>query len=185
MSGGIRVTDPCSARMPRVRWGCEGDGDSKQVAMNQQDARLTSQWLIAMSLFALTLGSLVGIFRLVRTHNWVRTPCTITASEKIQVHGSDGAYWRVDMEFAYYVHGVRHTSRVHDLNLGDGRSDPRLVDRYPYGASAFCYVNPLNPAQAVLTRDVYMNPCFNLITLFFLLLGVRLWWWARRQPETQ
>ncbi|MGC8140705.1 DUF3592 domain-containing protein, partial [Salmonella enterica] len=48
----------------------------------------------------------------------------------------------------------------------------KVVDKYPPGSDAVCYVNPRRPEQAVISRAMPGDIWFGVIPVVFLLVGV-------------
>jgi hypothetical protein len=70
--------------------------------------------------------------------------------------GSKGATYRVDIVYTYRVGKQQYRSSRYDFMGGSSSgygSKQAAVDRYPRGKRTVCYVNPANPADAVLDRD--------------------------------
>ena len=69
---------------------------------------------------------------------------------------SDRTY-RIDISYKYEVDGREFQSYRYSFWAGSssGRKDKQaVVDRFPPGTRAFCYVNPDDPTQAVIDRGL-------------------------------
>lgn len=109
--------------------------------------------------------------------DWVPTPCVIVSSE-VESHRSDDGYtYSIEITYRYTVDGVEHQSdRYHFMSgSSSGRSGKQaVVDRYPPGSEAVCYVDPNDPTQAVIERGYTADLLFGLIPLVFVIVGVGL-----------
>ena len=105
-----------------------------------------------------------SFFRMVATYAWEERDCTILSS-RVEEHAEDtGTFYSFQVLYSYTVGGWRYTGDVYrfdsssSTDIGEAR---RLVDRYPEGSRALCYVNPRNPSSSMLRR-----PGFWIYLLF-------------------
>ncbi len=94
------------------------------------------------------------------THNWTPTPCTIVRfgidpGEPSNSSDMPNSPDKVDVEFRYQVGDKSYTSTRYfwEGNIASNRS----ITDYAAGVKATCYVNPNDPAQAVLDRGPGAN----------------------------
>ena len=96
-----------------------------------------------------------------QTHSWVPTPCHIVRSESEPFQRSDHSptSYRFHVEFAYEVDGETLTSTHYQrprrnewVSKHEGTVE-KLVLQFPAGSDATCYVDPADPAMAVLKRE--------------------------------
>jgi hypothetical protein len=81
---------------------------------------------------------------------WVETPCVVISSY-VMGHTT----YHVNIAYSYDMNGKKYRSNRYDFTVGDSSARDwkvQVVAQYPPGASAVCYVNPQNPAEAVLER---------------------------------
>ena len=147
-------------------------------------------------LFWLAIPSLIlvvvvrDVYRTARTYRWPAAECTIVRSGVKEV-GRDRKY-ALDVEYAYSaarpgdVERRRLTCGVYAERY-DGDADyaeaQRLALRYPAGAKATCYVNPADPAQAVLRRNSLATGFIVLFPLLFIAIGAGgLYYTWRQKP---
>jgi hypothetical protein len=109
---------------------------------------------------------------------WQLTPCEILESNIISstVHGEASVTtYRTDILYRYHVAGVSYRSNRFSLTEGgtmSGDSRERFVkDQYPAGTETTCYVNPADPADAVLSRRVSPTVAFGAWPFALTLLG--------------
>ncbi|MFZ2629995.1 MAG: DUF3592 domain-containing protein [Desulfosalsimonadaceae bacterium] len=118
---------------------------------------------------------LPGIMKSIDAKNWVETPSRVLES-RVQSHSdSDGTTYSVDILYTYSHAGRNYRSSQYEFIGGsssgyDGKA--AVVRQYPAGGSAVCYVNPDNPGEAVLKRELGAKAFLALIPLAFLLVGL-------------
>jgi hypothetical protein len=125
--------------------------------------------IIAAGVFsALLLGvsTLWGVFPVLRASRaaatWTPTPCRVVSSvvAKHDIHGGEGAVvlFRADVLYRYEVAGREYFSNAHCAWDGSSpfyATGKRAITlEYPPGAAVTCYVNPHDPADAVLDTGV-------------------------------
>lgn len=121
--------------------------------------------------------------------DWPGVPCVITSSSVSESRGDDGTTYRVAMTFRYEYNGRSYSADRYDFFSSmhssgyQGKKD--VVNRYPPGKEAMCYVNPADPSVAVIHRGGSHNLWFGLIPLVFILIGgggtLGLIWSGRRE----
>jgi hypothetical protein len=111
------------------------------------------------SLYAMWLfGGLV--INTVRARGWVEHPCTIVSAEAEELHNSRGtSVWKAAAAYTWNWEGAEYRSnRVAFRITGDtkGAFDRDAAEELSaHRNQTFrCYVNPQNPAEAVLYRDM-------------------------------
>lgn len=114
-------------------------------------------WSAVVFVGLLAFGGLAVYFSLgetIRSRKWVETPCTIALSQ-MNRDESGRMYWNVLYDYQFEGESYRG-ARFEILEyLSDHWGDiADLVDQYPMGKQAVCFVNPSNPEDAVLSRRV-------------------------------
>jgi len=128
------------------------------------------------------IGSVVSWFLFVRplmrvdaAESWAETPCTVVSSEVESHAGSDSTTYSVHIVYRYEVEGQEYTSERYDF-LGGSSSGyegkARIVAQHPPGKKTVCYVNPEDPAEAVLDRTFGAKYLLGLIPVAFVLIGL-------------
>ncbi len=121
--------------------------------------------------FAFFFPALVDAFT---ADDWRATPCTILSS-RVKTHdSSDGDTYSVDILYTYTIGGVAYRSNRYGFMGGSSsgyKGKRKIVDRYPPGAEAVCYVNPVDPSEAVLSTALGGMIWFALIPLVFMVVG--------------
>lgn len=107
---------------------------------------------------------------------WPETPCTIVSSSVGSHRGNKGGTtYSIDITYKYQVKGREYQSDTVSIMSGSssGRSGKqRVVERYPTGSSAVCYVNPEDPTDTLLRRELSPWLLIGLVPGLFLLVGV-------------
>jgi len=105
--------------------------------------------------------------------SWDKVPCRIIFSELKSHEGDDSTTYSVEVFYAYHVKGERYRSSRYsfvngstNINVGEMR---KVVRGYNKRKKAMCYVDPKDPWNAVLTRELHAS-WFGL--LFGALFGV-------------
>jgi hypothetical protein len=143
--------------------------------------------------FFFAIGSLFELFILreivhvTGQRAWKETPCTIVAGEVQERQEGNEPYVFV-VRYRYEYEGRTYEGAGYRRGYAGGgeySAAQELVEKYPAGLDASCYVNPTDPNEAVLERD---NPLIALVFLFpliFVLIGAGgiYFTWRKRPPE--
>lgn len=144
--------------------------------------------LLFFGLFTL-VGGLVLYFVTIRplmlyldARSWPETPCEVVSSS-VGSHTSSGknssTTYSIDIVYRYTVAGREYLSDRYELMDASSSGRPRkaaVVKRYPAGSKAMCYVNPEDPTEAMLNRQLSPFMLIGLGALLFLLVGVGGFW---------
>jgi Protein of unknown function (DUF3592) len=106
--------------------------------------------------------------------HWRESSCTIAAN-RVRAYRArqNRTEYRPDVIFRYQHEGREYVSSDYALDksfTSSYRDAEAVVQRYPPGVSAGCYVNPRAPAQAVLDRSFPKVILLGLLPFGFLLL---------------
>jgi hypothetical protein len=126
-------------------------------------------FLFGAGFFALAFGR--GFLKLIDAREWTPTPCTILSSE-VQSHG--GTY-SIEVRFSYSVNDHNYESNRYDFAEGSSSgydSKAKVVAQIPAGSRTTCYVNPKDPADAVLERGFTTEMYFAGLPLLFAFIGL-------------
>jgi len=135
--------------------------------------------------FAIVVAKVIG------SRNWVPTPCVIVSSTVKKHRGEKGYTYSIEMVFRYEFGDKEYESHTYDFSPGSSsgyRSKARVVERYPAGKKATCYVNPRKPSQAVISRQLPAIVWFAFIPAVFVAIGLGGlvgMFRARRQPSAR
>ena len=100
--------------------------------------------------------------------SWEETPCTITRSRIKKPQNRP----YVNIHFKYTYENKKYTSTKYTYHLvrySQAKAN-EIINAYAVGAKTKCYVNPKNPAKAVLNREFTDNTSdvFQLYILFII-----------------
>ena len=124
-----------------------------------------------------------GYIRWMDTQSWVETPCIIETAELRRNQSSDGTTYEAKATFRYSWEGVNYQGNRVSLsrgsdNIGSFQQDAyRELSRFQSSREPFrCFVNPENPAEAVLYRDLrwQSQAFFAIFALTFPCVGAGL-----------
>jgi hypothetical protein len=118
--------------------------------------------------YMLTFQPLWGMLR---SRDWVQTPCKILSSEL----NGNGDSSRIAVSFAYSVGNKEYTSERYcflamSSNTAGGWKR-RVIAEYPAGKVTSCFVNPGDPADAVIERGWVPDMWWGLFPIPFVLVG--------------
>ncbi len=121
--------------------------------------------------YFLTVRPLMSVLS---AQNWISTPCTIVAS-RVQSHrGDDSTTYSVDILYRYEFRGQEYRSSRYQFMRGSSsgyKGKAAIVQQHPPGTPTACYVNPGNPAEAVLQRGLTPDMWFGAIPVVFMVVG--------------
>lgn len=158
-------------------------------ASGQKALPLLFLFFLLMGAAMLYFFTLRPLFRGMAARQWVETPCRIVSSTVKEISGSDSITYRPEIVFSYEVAGRRYQSSRYQLiefSSSGRKAKAEVVARYPRGKTAVCYVNPKDPADAVLDRDPIPSGLWALFPLPFAAVGaVGLVWALRNRSKTR
>ena len=105
---------------------------------------------------------------------WIETPCEILRSEAVDAGSADiPLTFKPEMRYAYRVDGtVYQSDRVHLVTrYGSEAAVRALVARHPPGTRISAFVNPSNPAESVLSREIGARIHFLVVCLGMIFFG--------------
>lgn len=90
---------------------------------------------------------------------WVATPGTVTISKMVEDDiGDDSNDMKHEMSYAYVVNGQRYVSNRLDISRihasQEAEDVQKQIEAHPVGSPITCYVNPADPSQATIGREV-------------------------------
>lgn len=106
---------------------------------------------------------------------WTETPCKIVDARVESHSDSDGTTYSVEITYEYEYNGKRHRSdRFRFMNVSSSgcRGKQAFVDKYKQAPNTVCYVDPDNPSEAVLQRNLSLFNLFGLLPLVFIAVGI-------------
>ena len=107
---------------------------------------------------------------------WNEVPCTVIWSRVREYDSDDGYTYSPEVFYEYSYDDEVHRSNQYsfDTTSSSGRGGKqRVIDQYPSGAEAKCYVDPNKPWRAVINRRTPMALVFitGIIGGVFSLIG--------------
>ena len=118
---------------------------------------------------------ILPLVHLVEARSWQSVPCTVVSSSVRSHRGEDGDTYSVDIRYDYRFAGRPHSSNRYNFAIGSSsgyESKRRIVDQYRPGRQTVCYVDPGDPTQAVLNRELTWGMALlGLFPLPFLAIG--------------
>ena len=131
--------------------------------------------------FALVGGAIIWFISLrpmlktADAKSWDAVPCTVIESRVDSSNSDDGTTYKALVNASYVYQDATHQAPLDFSGSSytggyDGKAE--IVARYPVGSQTTCYVNPEDPAEAVISREVAGTYFIGLIGLFFFLPGV-------------
>jgi hypothetical protein len=128
----------------------------------------------------------------VRSHTWRATPCVIARSQMVEAPSSGtGTRFALGVEYTYTFQGQEfHSTRFTTGERQDSSDVARMqraAVRFAAGTRAICFVNPREPAEAVLERGELWGRLVILAPLLILGLvtheSVFTWFDRRRRRK--
>lgn len=119
---------------------------------------------------------------------WEAVPCAIQHSEVDRISDGEGARYEFDVRYTYLLNGHTYTGTRFGLLRGTSlvrKPVERLASMYPRGAERVCYVDPAEPALAVLSRDFQWQFLQGLAGMVYVAAGGLFWWLASQVYKTR
>ena len=126
--------------------------------------------------------------RAIGQRSWKETPCKIVSSGVAERSDHERPY-TFTIRYEYTANGQSRAGSVYKRGYtgSEKYSDvQKLVEKYPSGQPACCYINPKNPAEVVLRRDSRLIGLVVLFPLIFVGIGAGgLYCIWRREPASK
>jgi hypothetical protein len=167
--------------------------DSYPSPPSPQRASLGAKFLL--SVFGLILAGAGGFFsyqmwnsyqRAAVTYQWTETPCQIVESkiEEERVNLSSPVQYVPYISYSYLEDDTAvigaGIKRVPGLKFKEKAMAEELVNQYPAGRGAKCYVNPADPKEVILVRETKAALYSIWFPLLFVIGGlgmvINVWW---------
>lgn len=155
-------------------------------ASSRREAPLGCLAVFFLFFLAVGLGAFWSLavdptLRTLAARSWPDVPCTIVSSAVIAHEGGDGATYEIAIRYRYEFGGKTYEGQRYSFFgvPSSGRAGKeRVVRRYPPGLETVCFVNPADPSEAVLTRELGGGAAVGLFALPFILVGAGGLWYA-------
>ena len=147
--------------------------------------------LLLMAVIFIALGGCGCYFFLYRllqkvmqSSSWVTTPATVVKSQlatksSTQRSRIDRRDYSIHIDFQYIYKGKSYIGKRYDFfrsldkySNGGEEAMQEAVNRHPVGAEITCLVNPENPSESVISREIYFPMLIiGFIPLLFFTVG--------------
>lgn len=164
---------------------------------SQKSARSGRRFMIVFGLVFAGFG-LLAVYLVVvppvagaiRSRNWVATPCMILDSRLESSHDSESESdsYRIAVRFRYQYNGQSFVSQRYTWSsayTGGRAGKQQIVDRLQVESRTTCYVNPRDPSEAVLKRDIGWDLALGLIPMVFVVIGLAVMYAGIRRKTTE
>jgi hypothetical protein len=144
----------------------------KGLARNVIDTLVLVLCLVFASIGLLAGWSMTGrpLLRWWTAQTWPAMQCEVISSQvatHADIEGGDtGETYSIDIEYRYHIGGRPFTSRRYDFmqRSDTARADQdALVETYPPGRVFECFVDPDDPAEALISRRFRKGYLFGLL----------------------
>jgi hypothetical protein len=133
-----------------------------------------------------TFQSVLPIYRAVQSRSWRAASCEVLSSRVVRSMGIERrrrVTFRPDIQYRYHIDDRGYTGNLYNFVPGSDSFSgyQSVVEQYPPGRRFECYVNPADPTQAVINRDVTSGYFFGVFVFLFLTgtSGALILVWAR------
>ena len=150
-------------------------GKSKSKSAGGRGAKIFGAifLLIGLAIFVPLFG--LPSWYMLDSQGWQEQSCTVIYS-RVKSHDSDdGTTYSVEVFYRYEFGGREYKSDRYGFIGGSSSgysSKAKVVREMPAGKAVRCYVDPNDPAQAVIKRGFTWELLIGLIPLFFIIAGL-------------
>lgn len=122
--------------------------------------KLAGAVIIGGAVLIVLFMTVLPVVSYMRQSKWVETDCRIAVSEVVLREAGRDSNTRVKIIYTYSLDGqniytCEQINSLHGSNYWTSAENAEVVlGRFPYGSKGKCYVNPDNPAKAVLERSI-------------------------------
>lgn len=151
-------------------------------------ARLFVLPFLVAGLFMAYKIALQPMYQIVQAKRWPTVPCQIIASAAKQERDSDGDIThKFHVAYTYEFEGRKYTSQrqrfIAISSPGSRGRTIRSMERYPFGSTQQCYVDPAHPSEAVLERHFTAELWWGLFAVPFIGVGLTAFAPTRRRKS--
>lgn len=148
--------------------------DEPDAASKAKEARRVSVFLIIFGVFwsAITVAfdvmAVKGLFQQYRASTvFQATPAKVISAGIKEHDGEDSTTYSPDITYTYEAGGTTHTSSRYSfgMNSGSHKSAKAVVKKYAIGSEITAYVDPADPASAVLQPQIRAGHIFMFLFL--------------------
>ncbi len=137
----------------------------------------TTAFAVLLGIGLWLLFFLKPVVALVQARRWAPTSCEVLSSKLVSdpARGRDGVTtYGIQISYRWVQGGATYTGSRYDfygwLSSAAGDDDADIVRSLPPGARVACYVDPRDPREAVIDKDVHGAQIFAW-AMAWLLLG--------------
>ncbi len=121
--------------------------------------KLAGAVIIGGAVLIVLFMTVLPLISYMRQSKWVETDCRIAVSEVVLREAGRDSNTRVKIIYTYsfdgQIYSCEQINSLHGSNYWTSAENAEVVlGRFPYGSKGKCYVNPDNPAKAVLERSI-------------------------------
>ncbi len=155
------------------------------ISSGKSSNRIGAGCLIPFGLVFASFGLLFTFFigrqavEEVKTYQWQKVPCEMLQCEVSADGSRDENPFRLEVQYRYTFEGQTHTSKRYRLQEHRGDNYEKLALRRRdllARENLECYVDPANPASAVIERDGILTSLMVLFPLVFVIVGAGITW---------
>ncbi|MHC4213375.1 MAG: DUF3592 domain-containing protein [Planctomycetota bacterium] len=137
---------------------------------------------ILIGLFLVFYIFLKPVSDISRAKEWVETECVIESMDFKETGDGPESETYTDVIYSYEFGGKNYKSNVYELGTSFDNFKQRSGIMYSAGEKATCFVNPDNPAEAVMVKPTYSNQLWWVVLpIIFILIGSSIGVYALRQ----
>lgn len=107
--------------------------------------------------------------------NWISVPAIVVSSKVKSSTDDDGTTYSVYIAYQFEIEGKEYYGDRYNLmsvSSSGYQSKADIVSQYPEGREFNVYVDPDNPEESVINRDVSLSLLFCLFPLPFIIMGL-------------
>src|SRR5262249_54189309 len=152
-------------------------GTTRSISKQGSSAFATGCGGVLLAMFGLLFGAVgIGVsywvsgmplMNVQRARHWQPAQCEVTFSEVARTHDSEGGSTsRIDIQYRYTWNDRIYTGKRYDFTVGsDSFSDAHkaaVVAAHQPGQTVACFVDPNDPTQSVINRDMRLGYLLGL-----------------------
>lgn len=106
---------------------------------------------------------------------WVEVDAVVESSQIRSHRGEDSTTYSADILYRYEFDGRTYQSNEYDLfstSSSNRRSHQKIVDDHPEGKTITVFVDPQNPSQSLVNRELGSGLFLAAVPLVFIMIGL-------------
>ena len=126
----------------------------------------------AVPLVILWLVVIQPLIQTMEAQDWPAVPCIIVQNDMKVEYGSEGdELYSLELRYEYEHNNIKYQGNRYDFieaaisASSDYESIEAIIEEYPPGSQSMCFLDPLNPQEAVLNPEIRWGK-FLIITAF-------------------